>query len=156
MLASKLDLPTSITADLWRTDKRNEMALDRVAGVERHVVAALHHARAPALPEQTLGRDGDVEIGIGLVSMQRRERARAARAENQNVGLEPLEGHMIFQNRRASRMRAMTADSPAAIVASSFWPSRQGRFSITSSRSPPSMCTRRRKTRPLSASLTSG
>jgi hypothetical protein len=27
--------------------------------------------------------------------MQRREQAGAARAENQNVGLEPFEGHMI-------------------------------------------------------------
>jgi hypothetical protein len=74
------------------------MALDRVARVERHVVAALHHARAATLPEQTLGRDGDVEIGIRLVRMQRREQAGAAGAENQNVGLEPFEGHMILQN----------------------------------------------------------
>ena len=47
-------------------DRVHEMALDRVAGIERDVVAALHHARAAALPEQSLGRDRDVEIGIGL------------------------------------------------------------------------------------------
>jgi hypothetical protein len=29
--------------------------------------------------------------------MQRREQAGAARAENQNVGFEPFEGHMIFR-----------------------------------------------------------
>jgi hypothetical protein len=31
------------------------------------------------------------------VRMQRREQAGAAGAENQNVGLEPFEGHMIFR-----------------------------------------------------------
>ena len=47
-------------------DGVHEMALDRVAGIERDVVAALHHARAAALSEQALGGDGDVEIGIGF------------------------------------------------------------------------------------------
>src|SRR5262249_11128970 len=74
----------------------HEMALDRVAWVERHVVAALHHARAAAFSEQALGRDGDVEIGIGLVRVQRRKQTGAAGAENQNVGLEAFEGHGLL------------------------------------------------------------
>ena len=78
-------------------DRVHEMALDRVARVERHVVAALHHARAAAFAEQALGRDRDVEIGIGLVGMQRREQTGAAGAENQNVGLEAFEGHAILR-----------------------------------------------------------
>jgi len=54
------------------------MPLDRITGVERHVVAALHHARAAAFAEQPLGRDGDVKIGIGLERMQRGEQPGAA------------------------------------------------------------------------------
>ena len=42
-------------------DGVHEVALDRVAGIERDVVAALHHARAAALAEQALGGDRDVE-----------------------------------------------------------------------------------------------
>src|SRR5262249_25166592 len=60
------------------------------------------------------------------------------------------------QSMRTSRINAATADNPAATVASCFCPSRQGRFPITSSRKPPSMCTSSRNTRPLSASFTSG
>ena len=78
-------------------DGVHEMALDRVARVERHVVAALHHARAAAFPEQAFGRDGDVEIGIDLERMQRREQTGAARAENQNVGLEAFDGHRMLR-----------------------------------------------------------
>src|SRR5262245_27506285 len=77
-------------------DGVHEMALDRVARVERHVVAALHHARAAAFSEQAFGRDGDAKIGIGLVRVQRREQAGAAGAENQNVGLEAFEGHGLL------------------------------------------------------------
>ena len=47
-------------------DGVHEMALDRVAGIERDIVAALHHAGAAAFAEQALADDGDVEIGIGL------------------------------------------------------------------------------------------
>ena len=54
-------------------DRVHEVALDRVAGVERYVVAALHHAGAAALAEQALADDRDLEIGIGLVRVQRRE-----------------------------------------------------------------------------------
>ena len=72
-------------------DGVHEMALDRVAGIERDVVAALHHARAAALAEQALGGDRDVERRVGLMRMQRREQPGAAGAQDQNVGLEPFE-----------------------------------------------------------------
>ena len=41
-------------------DRVHEVALDRIARGERDVVAALHHARAAALAEQPLDRDGDL------------------------------------------------------------------------------------------------
>ena len=78
-------------------DRVHEVALDRVAGIERHVVAALHHAGAAAFTEQALADDRDVEIGIGLEGMQRREQAGAARAEDQNVRIEPFEGHALLR-----------------------------------------------------------
>ena len=74
-------------------DRVHEMALDRVPGVERDVVAALHHARAAAFSEQPLGRNGDVEIGIRLERMQRREQAGAPGAENQNIRLKTFDIH---------------------------------------------------------------
>ena len=54
-------------------DRVHEMALDRVAGIERDVVAALHHARAAAFAEEPLARNRDVEIGIGFQGVQRGE-----------------------------------------------------------------------------------
>jgi hypothetical protein len=70
------------------------MALDRVAGGERDVVAALHHARAAALAEQALDRDRDRELRRGLVRVQRGEQPRAAGAEDQDVGRE-LEHYFV-------------------------------------------------------------
>ena len=67
-------------------DGVHEMALDEVALVQRHVVAALDHAGAAAFAEQPLGRDGDVEAGVGAMRVQRREQAGAAGAEDQDVG----------------------------------------------------------------------
>ena len=117
-------------------DGVHEMALDGVAGIERDVVAALHHAGAAAFAEQPLADDGDVEIGIGLQGVQRRKQPGAAGAQDQNVGLEVFDVHS--QNTRAKKMNATIADSAAASVASCFWPSRQSRFSITRTRKPPS------------------
>ena len=51
-------------------DRVHEMTLDGIARRKRHVVAALHHARAAAFAEQALDRDGDVEIGIGALGVQ--------------------------------------------------------------------------------------
>ena len=61
-------------------DRVHEMALDRVAGIERDVIAALHHAGAAAFAEQPLGGDGDVEIGIGLAAHAARRTARRRRS----------------------------------------------------------------------------
>ncbi len=82
-------------------DRVHEMALDRVAGIERDVVAALHHAGAAAFAEQALARNRDVEIGIGFERMQRGEQPGAAGAEDQNVGLEMLDVHARLRTRRA-------------------------------------------------------
>ena len=68
-------------------DRVHEVALDRIAGRERDVVAALDHARAAALAEQSLDGDRDVERRVDIVRVQRREEARAAGAENQDVGV---------------------------------------------------------------------
>ena len=81
-------------------DRVHEMALDRIARVERHVVAALHHARAAAFTEQALARDRDVETGIGPVGMQRRKQTGAAGAQNQNIGLEAFKGHRSSEHAR--------------------------------------------------------
>ena len=79
-------------------DGVHEVALDRIAGGERDVVAALHHARAAAFAEQPLHRDGDVERGIGLVRVQRGEQPRAARAENQDVSLDGSHNRLAIVN----------------------------------------------------------
>ena len=73
----------------------HEMPLDRVGRRERDVVAALHHAGAAAFAEQALHRDGDVELGPRLLGVQRREQARAAGAEDQDVGVESLHAHSL-------------------------------------------------------------
>ena len=95
-------------------DGVHEVALDGVAGVERDVVAALHHARAAALAEQALGGDRDVEVGVGLMRVQRREQAGAAGAQDQDVGLQPFE-HGSSLTPRGPGRRAPPA--PATISA---------------------------------------
>ena len=71
-------------------DGVHEVAFDRILLGERDVVAALDHARATALAKQALDRDGDVQIRRGVVRVQRREEARAAGAEDEDVGGEAL------------------------------------------------------------------
>ena len=83
-------------------DGVHEMPLDRVAGIERNVVAALHHAGAAAFAEQPFGRNRDVEIGIGFGGVQRRKQPGPAGAENQDVGLEPFERHMTLEREDSS------------------------------------------------------
>ncbi len=80
-------------------DRVHEMALDRVAGIERDVVAALHHARAAAFAEQALAGNRDVEIGVGFQGVQRGEQSGAAGAKDQNVGLDLFEAHVILRTR---------------------------------------------------------
>ena len=69
-------------------DGVHEVALDRIVRRERDVVAALHHAGAAAFAEQALHRDGDVEIRVGFLRVQRREETGAAGAEDEDVGFE--------------------------------------------------------------------
>src|SRR5262249_1319327 len=76
-------------------DRVHEVALDRVFLGERDVVTALHHARAAAFAAQSLARDGDRELGRGLVRVQRSEETGAARAEDQDVGVEGLRSHCM-------------------------------------------------------------
>src|ERR1700754_5005942 len=63
------------------------MTLDRIALRKRDVIAALHHARTAAFAEQTLDRDRDAQLRRRGVRVQRGEQARAAAAENQDVGV---------------------------------------------------------------------
>ena len=76
-------------------DRIPEMPLDRVARRERDVVAALHHPRTAAFAEQALDRDRDRQRGICLVRMQCREQARAAGAQDEDVGRDPADRHPI-------------------------------------------------------------
>ena len=77
-----------VVQPLAAVDRVHEVALDRVAGRERDVVAALHHAGAAAFPEQALDRDRDLELGRRVLGMQRREQPGAAGAEDEDVGRE--------------------------------------------------------------------
>ena len=76
-------------------DRVHEVALDRILLGQRDVVAALDHARAAALAEQALHRDGDRELRRRLVRVQRGEQPRAARAEDQDVCVVGLWNHCI-------------------------------------------------------------
>jgi hypothetical protein len=92
-------------------DRVHEVALDRIAGRQRDVVAALDHARAAALAEQALHGDGHVQRGIGAMRVQRREQSGAAGAEDEEVGLE------AFDHGQGSPGRLPCARGPAARVA---------------------------------------
>ena len=66
----------------------HEMALDRITFSQRDVVAALHHARAAAFAKQPFHGNGNGQVGVVLMGMQRGEQAGAAGAEDQDVGLD--------------------------------------------------------------------
>ena len=51
------------------------------------VVAALHHAGAAGAPEEPLDDDRDAELRRSVGGVERGAEARAARAEDQDVGL---------------------------------------------------------------------
>src|SRR5262249_20351928 len=91
------------------------MPLDRIAGSERDVVAALDHARASAFAEQAFYRDGDVERRIGAMRVQCGEETGAARAENENVGANPLNvGHIFVFTPNAASAAARFARASAS------------------------------------------
>src|SRR5262249_49767365 len=136
-------------------DRVHEVALDRIAEVQRHVVAALDHARATAFAEQAFGRDRDFERRIGGMRVQCGKQPGAARAEDQDISIEPLDYH-ADQKTRARKMTATSAEATAASTASRFCPSSQVKFSTTSSRKPPNMWIASKKTRRASDSLTIG
>ena len=73
-------------------DGVHEMALDRIAGAERHIVAALHHAGAAGLAEQALDGDRHRQFRRRPAGVQGREQAGPARADDQDVGIVPVEG----------------------------------------------------------------
>ena len=111
----------------------------------------------PHLPSRPLVATVMSSAGIGLMRMQRREQPGAAGAEDQDVGLEPFEHECLLDRTDQERDALTTAASDERhAVASCFCPSRQGRFSMTSTRMPPSMCTASRNTSTVSASLTTG
>ena len=98
-------------------DGVHEMALHRVADMERDVVPALNHPRAAAFADQALGHQGDVQSRVAVVGMQRREQAGAAGAQDQNIGLKSLDRHGS-QNTRIRNAKATTAAKLPAAVAS--------------------------------------
>src|SRR5262249_25568362 len=116
-------------------DRVHEMALDRVAGRQHDIIAALDHPGAAAFAEQTLRCNRYIKRRIGRLGVQRRNKSSAARAEDQDVGPQPFQLH---QKVLARKTKATNADAAAARTASHFWPPNQGRFSSTSTRSPPS------------------
>ena len=75
-------------------DGVHEVTLHRVASRQRDVVAALHHARAAALAEQALDRDGHAQLGVRLLGMQRGEQPGATGAEHQDVCLVIFDLHV--------------------------------------------------------------
>src|SRR5205823_5937703 len=90
-------------------DGVHEVALDGVFGGERDVVAALDHARAAALAQQSLHRDGDGELRRRLVCVQRGEQAGAARAEDQDVAVAGLWNHCRASTTTTSAKPARSA-----------------------------------------------
>src|SRR3989441_1128226 len=68
-------------------ERVHEVRLERVGLGEDRVVAALHHARAAGAPEEPLDDDRDAELRRRVRGVERGAEARAARAEDQDVGL---------------------------------------------------------------------
>ena len=77
-----------VVKPLAALDGVHEVALGGIALGQRHVVAALDHPRAAGLAEQALDADRDVQVGFALQGVQRREQPGAARAQDQDVGLQ--------------------------------------------------------------------
>ena len=72
-------------------DGVHEVALDRIAAAERHIVAALDHACAAAFADETLDRHRDSGACRGaLLGVERGEQTGTAGAEDQDVGVMPF------------------------------------------------------------------
>jgi hypothetical protein len=98
----------------------HEVALDAVGFRQRHVVAALHHAGAARLAERALGRDGDVELGVGQGRVQRREQSGPAGTEDQDVpcrcARQPSPGAQDEQRARDERDAEAGMDQPKPLA----------------------------------------
>ena len=69
-----------------------EVRLHRIHFIERDVVPTLHHAGATALAEHPFRNEENFLLRVAPMRMQRRHQARAARAQNQDIGGD-LVGH---------------------------------------------------------------
>ena len=95
-----------VVQPLAALDGVHEVALDGIAGRQGHVVAALDHARAAAFAEQALHRHGDGQIGRRRLGMKGGEKAGAAAAQDQDVGLQPPQPRTPMDARAAARRPA--------------------------------------------------
>src|SRR2546425_2044095 len=68
-------------------ERVEQVRLEGVGLGEDRVVAALHHAGAAGAPEEPLDDDRDAELRRGVGGVERGAEARAARAEDEDVGL---------------------------------------------------------------------
>jgi len=71
--------------------------LDGIARAERNIIAALHHAGAAGLSDQTFDRDSDFGVRGGLHGVEGTEETCAAGAEDQDVGVVALDGHGLHR-----------------------------------------------------------
>src|SRR5690606_5558151 len=78
-------------------DGVHEMPFGRIARCQGHVVAALDHARAPALSQQPLDGHGNVQARRRVVRMQRSEQPRAARPQDQHIRLAHLQAMLAHR-----------------------------------------------------------
>ncbi len=69
-----------------------EVRVEGIGRGEHGVVAALDHPRAAGPAEQALDDDGDRKMGRAVGGVQGRAEPRAARAEDQQIGLEYVDG----------------------------------------------------------------
>src|SRR5687767_2180278 len=98
------------------------MALDGILRGERDVVTALDHARAAALAEEAFHGDGDREIRIVLVRVQRGEQARAAGTEDEHVGAQRF--HRLWVQSPEASNASRYAGASAVPSSASWWRTR--------------------------------
>ena len=96
----------------------HEMPLDAIAPAQRHVIATLHHARAAAFPDEALDGNGNPRASrCGLLRMKRCEKTCATGADNQDVGIMPVDmGHQIALRKNVPDRKSATPTAPAANV----------------------------------------
>ena len=81
-----------LIVDPAAADERvEEVGVERIGLGEHRVVAALHHARTAGAPQQALDDHGDREIRRAVGGVERGAEPGAARAEDQDVGLDAVD-----------------------------------------------------------------